>query len=157
MMRGGRWASSIASVVAVLTCSSSSSIAQTRGLEPLTPAQVVAKGGVPLTGPQIVARSVGNTTYSVRLKAAHNIPAGGFIAVFYRDAKTRVFRAPNGRLMEALWWIEGNQLCAEFKLERIAHVCGTIYQAPSGMYFCERNAPLCEWQIRMVPGNPENL
>jgi len=126
-------------------------------IKPLSVAEIAAKGGVLLTGPQITQLMVGNTVLGIRLVSAPKVPKGSSVTMYYRDSKTRVFRTPEGRLIEATWWVEANETCAEYKLEKAGHVCGANYRLGSEFYFCERNTKVCEWTFRVLPGNPHNL
>ena len=124
-------------------------------IKALSEKEIAAQGGIQLTGPQIVATLTGNTAYAMRLTGGPTLPKGTVVPLFYRDARTRVARGPT--VIEAPWWTDGNQACAENKVEKVGHVCGTMHRLGSGFYFCERNTRVCEWYMRVVSGNPEKL
>jgi hypothetical protein len=117
--------------------------------------QVAAAGGVRLTGPQIVAAFAGNSAVSIRVVPGPNLPKGTTVSIYYRDARTRVVRA--GTVIEATWWTDGDMTCAENKVERIGHVCGSVWRLGSDYLYCERGTKVCEWQLRLLPGNAFNL
>ncbi len=124
-------------------------------IKPQSEKEIAAQGGVQLTGPQVVATLTGNTAYAMRLTGGPTLPKGTVVPLFYRDARTRVARGPT--VIEAPWWTDGNQVCADNKVEKIGHVCGTMHRLGNGFYFCERSTRVCEWYFRVVPGNAEKL
>jgi hypothetical protein len=117
--------------------------------------EVAATGGVRLTGQQIAATFTGNTVAAIKLAAGPAFAKGAVVHIYYRDARTRV--VTGGRTIESTWWTDGDLSCAENKVERTGHVCGSVYKLGRDFYYCERHTPTCEWYLRLVPGNPHNL
>jgi hypothetical protein len=127
---------------------------------PQKEADLIALGNKPLTGPQISALLLGNTTTITFLAPVGTSPAGTQFSAFYRDAKTRVVAPLRGsstfKKYEANWWIEGNQLCAEQVVLAQGVLCTSLYQVSSGIYSCGKDGN-CRTLFRVVPGNPEKL
>lgn len=81
--------------------------------------------------------------------------------MFYRDERVRISVPGNGpaagKKIEANWWIEGDHLCAEQRLNNIGHACYSQYEVGSSIYACTQPAGDCIYLQRIVPGNPDNI
>jgi hypothetical protein len=130
--------------------------AQAQDFTTFTTSQLAAKGTTQLSGPQISTLLLGNTAYILRLGNTRTAPQGAMVINYFPNARTRI-NSTASRKFEATWWIDGNQYCTEYKMAKTGHVCSTLYRLGSDTYVCEAGEPLCEWRMRLIPGNPENL
>lgn len=128
---------------------------------PKKEAELVASGHRKLSGPEIATMLTGNTVYLLFLAPAGTAAAGSQVAQFYRDSKTRISIPGSGPMggkkVEANWWIEGNSVCGENRVVTQGHSCASMYQGPSSIYFCSLPAGLCNYLVRVVPGNVEKM
>jgi hypothetical protein len=135
--------------------------AHAQALSPKKDSELVAAGYKQLSGQQITALFLGNTAYAVALDYMGPVKPGGKMAIYYRDAKTRV-QVPSGgpdagKKFESNWWIEGNFLCSEGQIVREGHSCASVYELKSSVYTCRQSDGSCRVQYRVVPGNPDKI
>jgi hypothetical protein len=135
--------------------------AQAQGPSPKKDSELIAAGYKQLSGQQISALFLGNTAYAVALDYMGPVKPGGKMAIYYRDAKTRVMVPSGGpdagKKFIANWWIEGNFLCSEGQIVREGHSCASVYELGSSVYTCRQSDGSCRVQYRVVPGNPDKF
>ena len=128
---------------------------------PKTEAELVASGHKKLSGQQIAAKLVGNTTYVLFLAPFRGAQAGSQVIIFYRDAKVRVSVPTggpfSGKKIESNWWIEGNLYCVEQRIVGAGHECFSQIEVGSAVYVCTQPAGECIFLSRIVPGNPDKI
>ena len=135
--------------------------AHAQPLSPKKDSELVAAGYKQLSGQQISALFIGNTAYAVALDYMGPVKPGGKMAIYYRDAKTRIMVPSGGpdagKKFIANWWIEGNFLCSEGQITREGHACASVYELGSSVYTCGQNDGICKVQYRVVPGNSDKI
>jgi hypothetical protein len=124
--------------------------------------ELAAAGYKQLSGAEITATLAGNTVYAYALAdIGPTIKTGGKMTIYYRDAKTRIMApsgGPNlGKKFESNWWIEGNFMCWENRIDREGNSCAAVYQRGSTLYTCQRGGGRCQVEYRVVPGNPDGI
>jgi hypothetical protein len=151
-------------MLAAIAYGAAASMAAAAHAQPLSPkkdSELVAAGYKQLSGQQISALFLGNTAYAVALADMGPVRAGGKMAIYYRDAKTRIMVPSGGpdagKKFEANWWIEGNFLCSEGQIVREGHSCASVYELKSSVYTCRQSDGSCRVQYRVVPGNPDKF
>ncbi|MCA0303811.1 MAG: hypothetical protein LCH95_15505 [Proteobacteria bacterium] len=103
------------------------------------------------------AKLVDTTSYVIVLVEGNGLAKGDVFPMYYRDARTRILKARNGRRSESNWWIEGPRLCAEQRIVQAGHLCYDLYQHAGNTYACIAGTESCPYSFRSVPGNPEGI
>jgi hypothetical protein len=99
---------------------------------------------------------VGNTAYIVFLKDIFGEPRGTVAPIFYPHDRRRLSYTTAKQKFERLWWIEGDAYCSQ-AADLKMHNCTFLYDQAGTLIQCHREDKRCNFLIRVVPGNPENL
>jgi hypothetical protein len=148
-----RLAITMTAMLGIAVSSSNGASAQTPPAKKET--ELVAAGYKRLSGPEISALLVGNTTYIMWLVARGPIKEGTIVAMYWRE-RTRTGMGPDKKKTETNWWIEGDKSCGESRVQSQGHGCGSVFQVGTAYQSCLANGD-CIYFFRVVPGNPENL
>lgn len=142
-------------IAGLLSCAAAAPVLA-QATKPMTEAEVKAAGGVQLSGADIKQKYPGNTTYSITLKPIGGMPTGTVLAIYHRTDRARVLKAP-ATTIEANWWVDGNNYCAEQRVTNQGHQCYSIWDLRGTVYACLQPVGDCMFSSRLVPGNPEHL
>ncbi len=125
--------------------------------KPMTETELKAAGARQVTADELRRMLTGNTSYVVLLKNFGPGKTGGVIANYYRDARTRVQKFPNGPKVESNWWLEGNSRCVEERGPLAGNLCSNVWDLAGTLYLCPQPAGDCPMSFRNMQGNPEGL
>jgi len=156
-MRENVWRRVLTCWIAGLVAAAGVASATAQTLKPLTESEIKAANGRQLRIDELRPLLIGNTAYTVFLKASGSTPAGTTSAMYHRDERTRIIPTGQGRKAEAVWWFEGDTYCNEQRSINPGNRCYTVWKLDRTIYLCLQPSGDCFLSIRVVPGNPENL
>ena len=117
--------------------------------------EIIASGGFLVPGDQVKKMYLGNTVYRAWLVAYRGFARGVVGSTYFYDERHCQYTY-QGRLVEGLWWIEGDAWCIEAR-DSGKPICGLTYETKSYTFSCNRDdGDICRTIQWVVPGNAEN-